>query len=246
MGNRIVKFSLDHPKWVMGLVAVTVVVLAAMFPRIHIDTDPENMLPVDQPDRVTHNQIKERFSLYDMIVVGVVNETSPDGVYNPKTLAAIDQLSGEIEKIDGVIRHDLRSLATADNITQEGAGTIRFEWMMNQAPKTQQAVTRIQDAVNHLPMLQNTLVSGDGKAAGIYVPIIEKDQSHRIGQQIREIISTLDSDDQFHITGLPIAEDTFGVEMFKQMAISAPLAGLVIFLMLWVFFRNISLIIAPC
>ncbi|MDF1644175.1 MAG: MMPL family transporter [Pseudomonadales bacterium] len=245
MGNRIVTFSLNNPKRVMWFVAIMVVILAAMFPRIHVDTDPENMLPTDQSDRVVHNTLKKQFSLHDMIVVGVVNDTHADGIYNHNSLAAIHQLSSAIEQIDGVIREDLRSLATADNVTQEGAGTIRFEWMMNQAPKTQQAVSRIKEAVNHLPMLQNTLVSGDGKAAGIYVPIVEKDQSYRIAEQIREIITSLDSDDQFHITGLPIAEDTFGVEMFKQMAISAPLAGLVIFIMLWIFFRNLSLIIAP-
>jgi len=52
-------------------------------------------------------------------------------------------------------------------------------------------------------------------------------------------------EDKYHITGLPVAEDTFGVEMFKQMAISAPLAMLVIFILLLVFFRKLLLIIAP-
>ncbi len=48
-----------------------------------------------------------------------------------------------------------------------------------------------------------------------------------------------------YITGLPVAEDTFGVEMLVQMATSAPLAMLVIFLLLLFFFRRVSLIIAP-
>ena len=42
-----------------------------------------------------------------------------------------------------------------------------------------------------------------------------------------------------------MAEDQFGVEMFKQMAISAPLAGLVIFFLMWWFFRSVLLITAP-
>jgi hypothetical protein len=42
-----------------------------------------------------------------------------------------------------------------------------------------------------------------------------------------------------------VAEDTFGVEMFYQMAISAPLAMLVIFLLMWVFFRKLVLIVSP-
>ena len=51
--------------------------------------------------------------------------------------------------------------------------------------------------------------------------------------------------DVWYITGLPVAEDTFGVEMFVQMGVSAPLAGLMIFLLLWYFFRSPRLIIAP-
>ena len=53
------------------------------------------------------------------------------------------------------------------------------------------------------------------------------------------------NDDEFYITGLPVAEDTFGVEMFKQMAISAPLAALVILLLMWWFFRSFSLVLSP-
>ncbi|MDP8217312.1 MAG: MMPL family transporter, partial [Candidatus Theseobacter exili] len=47
------------------------------------------------------------------------------------------------------------------------------------------------------------------------------------------------------MTGQPVAQDTFGVEMLVQMATSAPMAGLVIFLLLLLFFKKISLIIAP-
>ena len=52
-------------------------------------------------------------------------------------------------------------------------------------------------------------------------------------------------EDQVLITGLPVAEDTFGVEMLVQMATSAPMAGLAIFILLFFFFRSFSIIIAP-
>ena len=245
MGSQIVQFSLNRPKVILWATLLLTLVMGAMFPMIHIDTDPENMLPADQADRVTHNELKQRFSLADMIVVGVVNKEHSDGIYNAKTLGTIHALSQAIATIDGVVREDLRSLATMDNITQEGASTIRFEWLMKEAPTTAQSITAIHNAVMRLPLLDNTVVSGDSKAAGIYVPITEKDQSYRIASEIKAIVKTLNSDDQIFITGLPIAEDTFGVEMFVQMATSAPLAGLVIFCMLWFFFRSIPLIVAP-
>jgi len=42
-----------------------------------------------------------------------------------------------------------------------------------------------------------------------------------------------------------VAEDTFGVEMFIQMAVSAPLAMVVIFLLMLFFFRKLVLVISP-
>ena len=47
------------------------------------------------------------------------------------------------------------------------------------------------------------------------------------------------------MTGLPVAEDTFGAEMFKQMGIAAPAAGLLVLLLMFFFFRSASLVIAP-
>jgi predicted RND superfamily exporter protein len=77
------------------------------------------------------------------------------------------------------------------------------------------------------------------------VPIIAKDQSYIIAEKIRSIIAQFDSKLDFHITGLPVAEDQFGYEMFVQMGVAAPLAGLAIFALLWYFFRNIALITSP-
>ncbi len=255
MGQAIVKFATERPKLIFGLLLAFVIILGSQIARIQVDTDPENMLPASQPERVLHNQTKEEFGLWDNIVVGVVNNTHKNGIYNQRSLAELHELARGIESIDGVIAPDIMSLAHVDNITQEGPGTIRFSWMMNEAPQTAEAPRDIQQAVSRLPLLQNTLVSGDGKAAGIYVPIVEKHESYRIANEIRNLVSELESGldskntgdkgNEYHITGLPVAEDTFGVEMFVQMAISAPLAALVIFLLMWWFFRSASMVTAP-
>ncbi|MBL4895062.1 MAG: MMPL family transporter [Emcibacter sp.] len=42
-----------------------------------------------------------------------------------------------------------------------------------------------------------------------------------------------------------MAQDTFGVEMFIQMAISAPMAMLLIYLLMWYFFKKASLVVSP-
>ncbi|MBV1786474.1 MMPL family transporter [Marinobacterium sp. D7] len=243
--DALLTFSVDRPKWVFALLLLLCLLAGLQIPSIKVDTDPENMLPHDQVDRVFHDQVKERFVLYDMIVVGMVNTESEAGIYNPKSLEALHRLSEQIGQMKGVVAKDMMALDRVDNITQEGPGTIRFEWMMRDAPTTLVQAAQIRQAVERLPLLDNTLVSGDGRAAGIYVPIESKSLSYQLSQQIEEVIAKLGVDDQFHIAGLPVSEDTFGVEMFVQMAISAPLAGLMIFILMWVFFRSLLLITAP-
>ena len=246
MKEPITNFATNRPKAVYWAVLALTLAAASQLPRIHIDTDPENMLSVDQEDRVFHNLVEEQFQLHDAIVVGIVNESHPEGIYNVDTLGRLHRLNQQILEIDGVVTPDLMSLVESDNITQTAAGDLRFEWMMREAPQTQAEATRIRDMAERLPLLMNTLVSGDDRAAAIYVPIESKDLSYSIARQIREQADVLGGgDDQFYVTGLPVAEDTFGVEMFVQMGISAPLAGLMIFLLMWYFFRSARLVIAP-
>lgn len=243
---KVIDLSLRHPWSVVAAVAVLFVAFASQIPRIAVDTDPENMLPADQGARLVHDAAKRDFTLYDMIVVGVVNEQDPDGVFNPASLERIHRLTQAILEIEGVVRGEVMSLSTVDNISQDGEGVVRFGWLMQQPPATREAARAIRTAADRIPAIRGTLVSEDGKAAGIYVPIERKRDSHRIATEIQAVIAGLGgSEERYHVTGLPVAEDTFGVEMFKQMAIAAPLAGLVIFLLMWFFFRSVALVAAP-
>tara|TARA_R110001583_G_scaffold167425_2_gene320215 strand:+ start:507 stop:3059 length:2553 start_codon:yes stop_codon:yes gene_type:complete len=245
MKHRIIQFATEHPKRIYALILGLVVIMAAMMPNIQIDTDPENMLPSSDPARVFHNEIKQTFSMYDSIIVGAVANDETNGIYTPESLQQMHQLTNKILQIEGVVHSDLMALSTSDNITQEQPGTIRFEYLMNEAPTTLALAQELKINTERLPLLNNTLVSGDGMAAAIYVPLHNKDDSYDIAQQIRALINDLQPIDQYHITGLPVAENQFGYEMFVQMAIAAPMAGAMIFLLMLYFFRSVDLVVAP-
>jgi predicted RND superfamily exporter protein len=245
IAKHLVHFCTQKPKTVYIILAVLALIFTAQIPRIKIDTDPENMLDAEHPARVFHNDVKTRFTMYDSIVVGVVDTSNENGVFTPASLTDIYDITESILSIDGVVSADLMSISTVDNITQSEPGTIRFEWMMDKPPSTLDESIQIRDYLARLPLLQDTLASTNGKAAAIYVPIIDKNESYNIAQQIRAHIEQLDGTAQWYITGLPVAEDQFGFEMFIQMGISAPLAGLTIFILLFFFFRNVPLIVAP-
>ncbi len=245
LGARVIHLSLAYPKTLMLLAGLLFVGLGSQIPRISIDTDPENMLPADQAERLFHKKVKADFALYDLIVVGVVNERHAEGVFNTASLSRVYELTRGIESIDGVVRQELLSPATVDDIQPDGPGVVRFAWLMDKAPTTPAAVDSIRSALERNPLLYGTLISEDGKAIAIYVPIRDKSASHRIASAIEALIADFTGEEQYFISGLPVAEDTFGVEMFRQMGIAAPLAGLIIFLLMLFFFRSLSLIISP-
>ncbi|MFP4472544.1 MAG: efflux RND transporter permease subunit [Candidatus Omnitrophota bacterium] len=243
--KKILDWVFKHPKTVMGCVAFAAFLAATQFPRIKVDTDPENMLPHDAPVRVFHRDVKKEFGIYDMIVLGVVREDHPQGVFNPESLARIYSIVQETKKISGVIKSEIVALSTKDNIEQGGIGTVKFSWLMPEPPETQEEANRILREAQDHPMFAGSSVSTSGKALAVYVPIEKKDLSYEVAEEIRALLKEHAGPEEFYITGLPVANDQFGVEMFKQMAISAPLAGLIIFLLMWWFFKSFSLVIAP-
>ncbi|MDA9101271.1 MMPL family transporter [Omnitrophica bacterium] len=243
--KKLTSVSLLFPKLTIALVSLLALASVFFFPRIHIDTDPENMLSEQEFVRVFHHEVKKEFDLHDIIVLGVVNESHANGVFNPATLQKVYAITQEILKIDGVIAANLISPSTVDNIRQAGQGAVSFNWLMGSPKITAEQAAQIRSEAKDNPMLDGTLVSEDGKALAIYVPVQSKDMSYRVSTEIRKILKKYPGPEAYHITGLPVAEDTFGIEMFKQMAVSAPLAGLIIFLLLWYFFKKLSLIISP-
>jgi uncharacterized protein len=245
MFRKIIEFSIKKPKIIMAIVIALVALSVLQFPKIQVDTDPENMLPEEEFARVFHHEVKREFGLYDFIVVGIVNEEAEEGVFAPETLEKIYNTTEKIKQIDGVIPYELISPSTKDDIEQGGVGVVSFRWLMGAPPYNKEDAARIRDRAMDNPLFYGTIVSENGKALCIYVPITAKDQSYRISKDIKNIIKEYKGDESYYITGLPVAEDTFGFEMFKQMAISAPLAMLVIFLLMLAFFKNIRLVIVP-
>lgn len=181
--RRIVEFSLDHYKLVTWGMALVTVVCAAFLPLIKVDTDPENMLSEHEAVRVFHDRMKRALDLHDMVVVGVVNEADPDGVFNPQTLARIHELTEYAKGLSGaelgepvgqgVVAKDVIAPSTVDNLEPGSAG-VSFSWLMPQPPETREQARKVRDAARRIPFLDGTMVADkpgkEGKAVAIYLP----------------------------------------------------------------------------
>lgn len=250
---KFIDYCIEYPKKIIWLCVGIMLLCAAFIPMITIDTDPENMLSQDEPVRVAHNALKKKFKLHDMLVVGIVNDAHPEGVFNQESLSDVYALSDfaytlrykEDGEFKGVIPRDVMTPTNMDYIEAQGQGRIKFEWLMNKAPSSEQEAQDLKRRLLENELFYNTIISEDGKALALYLPITSKDESFDLSKKLQSKIDSIGGKNVYHITGLPVAEDTFGIEMFIQMAISAPAAMLLIFVLIFLFFRKLRLVYSP-
>lgn len=298
MLEKVTKFSMNKPWITIGIILVITAVFLLQFPKISIDTDPENMLQVDQVDRAYYDEIKEEFSIDDIIVVGIIDEK---GIFRTEALNSAINIINDIKQIDleftppaeteskdniqpktlpAIRKDDLVSIATSKNMfNQNGeakASLVMDElflekpaeeemqaWIATEAgklsnfisvnslktPSTYEEVVelkiqKMQFDIKDTPFLNERITSDDGTALAVYIPITTKKVAYPVTQEIYKIIEKHRLEGQeFHVAGLPIAEETFGHEMFIQMAVVAPLAFLLIMLIVYLLFKQPSFLI---
>lgn len=178
----------------------------------------------------------------------VALDLRPQGWWSRLLATAFNQNANHLFRPDGssaIIGHELIGPSVVDNIKQAELGSLKMEYLMEQPPRTREEALAIRADAMGNPLYNGTLVAEDEKAICLYIPIVEKRYSYNVARLVEELARDWEGDDRLMITGQPVAQDTFGVQMLVQMATSAPLAALAIFLLMYLFFRRIPLIVAP-
>ncbi|MDP6460191.1 MAG: MMPL family transporter, partial [Gemmatimonadota bacterium] len=188
------------------------------------------------------DEVKEVFGLHDLIVLGIVRE---EGVFRPETLERVARITEGILDLEGVIEDDLLAPTEVDDIFTTADGILRVDTLMDEVPESPEEARRILAQIGKNPVLRGKLASDDGKTMAVFIPLESKDRAREVAAGIRELIAAEGGDEEYHLAGIPLAEDTFGAEMFIQMAVSAPAAMLLIFLLMLYFFRKPMIIAAP-
>jgi len=239
--RKLVQFSVDRPRLVVFLTLALTILFAVQLPKITTDTDPKNMLPVTSPVRQYNEGVEGWFALHpDVIVLGIRSE---QGIFTAGTLRRIEDLTQTILKIPGVIAPDVIALPTVDDVTIEG-DTLQAQPLLSGIPATPAQMAAYERRILANPLLVPRLVSADGQMTAIYIPIEKKANGKQIADQIQQLVSHEQGPEKFYLAGDPVARDTFGAEMFRQMAVFSPLAGALMVLVLFLMFRNWTLVFA--
>ena len=237
--NKLTGFSINHPRWTIVLSLLVTVMFATQLPKVKTDTDPKNMLPATSDVRIYNDQVEKTFALHkDVIVLGIVN---PHTVFNAATLEKVGRLTDSIAHLKGVVWEDIISFTTADNVVAEG-NNLTVLPLLTDLPHTPEEMETFRKELLDNPIWLGRLISKDGKTTAIYVPLETDANAKKIADRLREIVKKEKGEEKYYVAGDPVARDTFGAEMFKQMALFSPLAGLIMLVALFFMFGNFSLV----
>ena len=224
MKFNLVEFSIKRPVLVIVIILLIAAAFATQFPKITTDTDPNNMLPENSDVRLSNREVEQTFGLHkDMMAVAVVNDTS---VFNAGTVNRIATLTGEIQNISGVAGKDVMNMFIAANMPAPSSG---FSIEQIQSMKTM--------FMNN-PLMVGRFVSADEKTTAVYVPLENGANGKEVADSIRQLVGNDQTGDTFYVAGDPVARDTFGSQMFLQMGLFSPIAGMIMMLVLYLMFRN--------
>lgn len=239
--SRLTNFSINHPRLIIVLSILVTLAFATQFPKVKTDTDPKNMLPSTSDVRVYNDQVEKTFALHkDVIVLGIIN---PKTIFNPVTLEKIERITNAVIQLKGVVLDDVVSFTTADNVVAE-ENNLTVRPLLTTIPRTPEEMEVLKRELLQNPIWVGRLISADGKTTAIYVPLEAGANAKVIADQLREIVSKETGDEQYYVAGDPVARDTFGAEMFKQMAVFSPLAGMIMMVALFLMFRSLPLVLS--
>ena len=236
-----VAWSMDHPRIVLAAALVLTLAFGSQLPRITTDTDPKNMLPITSLVRRYNDQMEGWFGLHpDVVVVGVQSDR---GIFAPDTLGRLARLTDAILRLPGVTARDVIALPTVNDVTV-AAGVLQARPILDVAPRDAAEAKRLRRQVLDNALLVNRLVSAGGTVTGIYVPLEKTANGRALAAEIRRLAEREPGPERYYIAGDPVARDTFGTEMFRQMGLFSPLAGMLMCGVLFAMFRSWWLVAA--
>lgn len=227
---------------VLGALLLAVLSLSSLG-NLVVDSSTDVFLPDQAPVVAVNREIERKFGSMDAIIVGI---SLDDGtILNQSSLTLIDELTGQIETLNGV-----KTVVSLTNTEHMQAGPDGFEAVPLFTGTGGSALALLNERLESWPEVYNgNLISGDRSMAAIIVQpqaTLEHEAQEVLLDSIQHAIASLPQNGEtFSIVGLPVVKQEINRSLLSDMAILAPIVGLLIILVLFFSFRRMAGIVLP-
>ncbi len=234
--TRFYRHVIAHPYWVMGVFAVITLLAASQLPRIRLQTDLRELLPVDKT-YADDERIRETFNIHDSIFVALVQEPT---VINVPAMEFMHELVQRIEGLDGVYR--VRSVFNQDNIEKTSAGIASTPLIRH---VDEQSVERLKERLRNFKALIGVLVSEDQSCLAMIVDVKSGTDMSALVHAIQDAAENGPSRPagvRVYLAGMPVNEGALGDYVMRDLNLMLPVVFLVVMLTLYLSYRSFTLV----
>jgi predicted RND superfamily exporter protein len=193
--RRYFSFIVAHPRPVLVIGAILALAVGSGVFKLTRNTSPDAFIPSNHPALAIKHKVDAAFGLAELIAVGIIRN-APDGVFNPKSLALIRDLTRAIRKLPHLQPGDVLSLATESGVYFDKNGEPGFDLLMKQAPTNAAGCATLKRDVLSYELYRGTLVAADGSAACIVIRLRDERQADELYGALRELLARFPVNDE--------------------------------------------------
>jgi predicted RND superfamily exporter protein len=218
------RLAIRKPRRVL-LVSVLVMLAAAPgIVRLKLRTDGNALIPPDAPAVTYDRAIRGRFGVEDNLVV-LIRSGDPEGIFNPKTLNLVRELTAEFTKLPGIQATSIMSLATEPTFRMR-PGTLVNQRVLEPPLTTKAELDQLREDLRRIELYTGTLVSADGRATAILIGVPAEADRPALYRRVMEVIASRGAvSDGIAVTGAPVAESLLGIHILEDLGVPKALLG---------------------
>ena len=241
--KKVVRFSVHHPWWVIGIVLCITGYFLVQVPRVKIDPRVEIVLRQNNPVEEVYNRNKQEFESYADILIGMLHTD----IYNPGSLEKIRKITREVEDLEGVKK--VTSILNVKNITgNEGGLEVNHLAEEGEPPSSPEDLRELRERAESWEVYEGVYIAADGTGTSLSVVLddsVETDDIVPIYYILLDIMEKYEGPEEFFISGPTVVEALQGHYMIKDLKLLVPLVNIVLLGFLFLFFRNFRGMVLP-
>ena len=220
---------------VLGVLAISLWFVWVLKDNARMETNLDEYMPRTHPAFIYSDQAEEWFDIKDGILIAIEHK---GGIYNPRTLEKIRDISEGLMEMDEIDEADVRSLYTAENIIGTEYG-LEVNAFYSRIPHEREALDNIRDAVRANDMVYGRMVSEDETVALIVAGMHGNVFTQELYHDILAFAESFGSESEsVYVAGRPIVEGTMAMLGPADMKRMVPLVLIVIAGVLYLLLRS--------
>jgi len=215
-----------HARAIFAAGVLGAALLAVGVPFLTTRVILEGELPSSDPIVAQTEEFKARHPDRNFYVIGI-DSGRPDGIWDPRVLAAIVEISTRAAHLPGAMPN-VQSLATWQHVTATDDDTIHVRALMPAAPSRPEDIAALRAIVQRSPLVLGRLVSDDGAMAIVRVRFRDDATQSTVSAGLEELRADFGGVAAISILGRHHINEAIDHGMNEHVSLVLPVALLLI------------------